>query len=453
MNLLRLGAGETAEPNLRADDRACVPAAALAAAAESGLLFVPAHLIAVDSVGISAGPFASFPLFALLFVGAVAVATAFRRHAGMRVAVPVAAVVLGLVQGAAWGSAGASETGTAIVVALAVALRVVMLAIRDWREPIGDSFVLGAAVLFIEVVSVGKRDPVHSLMPAIAVLFFLGALTSRAASVWLANRPARVDSDASLARPHRSLIVVLAVLCVVMALALVLGAPNGAFEVTGGFVYGLLARLVLAMGWVVAELLLRPLYWILTKAHVSAEGISRAAARIRAIKPATSDKGAGSSLVERVIGLLLFTGLFLLLLTTIRRRWRLLTEGGGPRPREQIPERRPMPSRRMRDRIPRLRRELPADTVRRWYAEALLVLERLGLAKPPARTPGEYLRDVNRAFPECASGFTALTRAYEDVRYGSVRIKAESLGRLDVERALAMAALSRARRIDDPDQA
>ena len=61
--------------------------------------------------------------------------------------------------------------------------------------------------------------------------------------------------------------------------------------------------------------------------------------------------------------------------------------------------------------------------------------------------------DVNRAFPECAPAFTALTRAYEDVRYGSVRIEEEALGRLDVERGLAMAALSRARRIDDPDQA
>ena len=453
MNLLRLGASAAPEPSLRAHDRASVPASALAAAAESGLLFVPAHLIAVDSAQVGAGPFAGFPLFALVFVGATVSATAFRRHAGMRLAVPVAAVVLGLVQGAVWGSAGASGTGTAVVVALALALRVVMLAIRDWREPIGDSFALGAAVLFIEVVSVGKRDPLHSLMPMIAVLFFLGSLASRAASVWLANRPARVDSDASLSRPHRSLIVVLAVMCAVMVLALVLGSPHGAFEVSGRFVYGLLARLVLAMGWVVAELLLRPLYWILTKAHVSAEGISRAAARIRAIGPATSGKSGGSSLVERVIGLLLFTGIFLLLLTTIRRRWRLLTEGVGPRAREQIPERAPMASRRMRNRIPRLRREFPADTVRRWYAEALLVLERLGLAKPPARTPGEYMIDVNRAFPECAPAFTALTRAYEDVRYGSVRIEEEALGRLDVERGLAMAALSRARRIDDPDQA
>jgi len=445
---------KVADPALLAGDRASVPAAALAGIAESGLLFVPAHLIALDSVHVTAGPFASYPLFAALFVGAVAVSTALRRHAMVRVAVPVAAVVVGLLQGSVWGSAGASGTGTAVVLALAVALRVVMLAIRDWREPIADSFVLGAAVLFVEVASVGRGDPLHPIVPVIAVLFFVGSLASRAASVWEANRPAQVGPGSSLSRPHRSLLVVLAALCAVMALALVLGGPHGAFEISGGFLYGLLAKVILAMGWVVAELLLRPLYWLLTKAHVSAQGISNLANRIRAIRaPTAATSGGGPSLVERVIGLLLFAGLFLTLLWTIRRRWQLLAEDPDRRPRDHAPERAAMPSRTRRRRMPRVRRELPADTVRRWYAEALLDLERLGLAKPPSRTPGEYLGDVTRLIPECAVGFTALTRAYEDVRYGSVRIEPDSLSRLDVERATAMDALSRARRFDDHDPA
>jgi hypothetical protein len=95
----------------------------------------------------------------------------------------------------------------------------------------------------------------------------------------------------------------------------------------------------------------------------------------------------------------------------------------------------------------RLRQELPADTVRRWYAETLLALEGLGLAKVPSRTPGEYLRDVTVAFPECAAGFTALTRAYEDVRYGSMRFDTERLEGLEANRQLAMTALSRAHRL------
>jgi hypothetical protein len=239
-----------------------------------------------------------------------------------------------------------------------------------------------------------------------------------------------------------------------MALAAFLGAPHGAFEVTGGFIYGLLAKLILAMGWVVAQVLLRPLYWVLTKIHVPAEAIQRAAETIRAIRPGTTARGGGSSLVERVFGLVLFLGAFFVLLTAIRRRWRLLSERGGPRGGVERPEpaRTTMP-RAVRRRLPRLRRELPADTVRRWYAEALLLLERLGLAKPPSRTPGEYLRDVAGAFPECAAPSTALTRAYEDVRYGSVRMETNAVARLEIERDRAMAALARARRIDDQDQA
>jgi Domain of unknown function (DUF4129) len=80
-------------------------------------------------------------------------------------------------------------------------------------------------------------------------------------------------------------------------------------------------------------------------------------------------------------------------------------------------------------------------------------LERLGLPKPPARTPGEYLPQVTAAFPESGRGFTALTRAYEQVRYGAITLDRDAVGRLEVERDGAMQALGRARRIDDQDKA
>ena len=90
------------------------------------------------------------------------------------------------------------------------------------------------------------------------------------------------------------------------------------------------------------------------------------------------------------------------------------------------------------------------DTVRRWYAEALLALERLGLPKPASRTPGEYLPDVARAFPESARGFTALTRAYEQVRYGALVLDRDAVWRLEIDRDAAMQALGKARRLNDP---
>src|SRR5207247_6124087 len=90
----------------------------------------------------------------------------------------------------------------------------------------------------------------------------------------------------------------------------------------------------------------------------------------------------------------------------------------GPAPAKPAPalaER--LPAHRTRLHRPRAKRELPADLVRRWYAEALLLLERRGLAKPAAVTPSEYLGDVARAFPATRAQFESLTRAYEDVRY------------------------------------
>ena len=68
------------------------------------------------------------------------------------------------------------------------------------------------------------------------------------------------------------------------------------------------------------------------------------------------------------------------------------------------------------------------------------------------RDPWEYLRDVTMAFPECAAGFTALTRAYEDVRYGSMRFDSERLERVEANRQLAMTALSRAHKLPKEEE-
>jgi hypothetical protein len=109
---------------------------------------------------------------------------------------------------------------------------------------------------------------------------------------------------------------------------------------------------------------------------------------------------------------------------------------------------RPVKTRRGRGR----RRELPAETVRRWYAEALLVLERKGLPRPAGVTPDEYLRMVGAAFPECRHGFHALTRAYERVRYGSRPLSPEDLGELEPRRGHVMEVLQRARPLEPAEQ-
>ena len=88
-----------------ANDRSSVPPAVLAALAEAGIFFLPLREFLLESAHASAGPLASFPVFLLLFTGAVAVGTVARRQKAF---VPVAlAAALGLMawQVAAWGSA------------------------------------------------------------------------------------------------------------------------------------------------------------------------------------------------------------------------------------------------------------------------------------------------------------------------------------------------------------
>jgi hypothetical protein len=90
-----------------------------------------------------------------------------------------------------------------------------------------------------------------------------------------------------------------------------------------------------------------------------------------------------------------------------------------------------------------LRRELPADAVRRWYAETLLALRRLGIIREPWQTPTEFAPVVAEAVPGCAAEFELLTRAYEDVRYGSLRLDRPALRDLESSQKRIAATLRR----------
>jgi hypothetical protein len=429
--------------------RRAIPAT-LAAMGEAGVLYVILHDVAINEGRATGGPMASYPLFLAMFAIAVALATAFRQSLTAKVAIPVVALGVGALQATVWGSGGPRALGTAEILALLLAVRVTTMAVRDWREPVAESFGLGTVFLLGEVAFVSRTDPLGGLMPVIAVVFFAGALSSRAASVWLANRPeGALLPNPSRARPQRSAVVLLMLLAVALIIAAVLGSRGGPVEVTGAFLYRWAAEGIAFVGGLFAAVLLPPLSWLLglVDVHIEPQSVKETAQQI---KPALSSGGAP---VERIIGAVVFILILLLLLRAIRQQWKLLQpEQPGPEP-EPEPQADYVPRRRRSPRTSRIRREMPVDTIRRWYAEALLALERLGLPKPPSRTPGEYLPEVARAFPESARGFTALTRAYEQVRYGSVALDRDAVGRLEVERDVAMQALGRARRVDDPDKA
>jgi hypothetical protein len=95
-----------------------------------------------------------------------------------------------------------------------------------------------------------------------------------------------------------------------------------------------------------------------------------------------------------------------------------------------------------------VRRELPEVTVRRFYAEALLALERRDVAKPDPLTPAEFVPVVGAAFPEVRPSFEDLTRAYEDVRYGDREITLERVARLRGRRSLMLETFRSAQRAD-----
>jgi hypothetical protein len=89
------------------------------------------------------------------------------------------------------------------------------------------------------------------------------------------------------------------------------------------------------------------------------------------------------------------------------------------------------------------RREPPADRVRRWYAEVLAALARRGVQKDPSLTPAEFGPQMSAAYPECAEAFGALTRAYEDVRYGSLQLDRAGLRRMEEHRKTILTSIRR----------
>lgn len=437
---------DESDPAAAALDRQSVLPAALAALGEAAVLFLPFKTMAIDGVDATTGPMVVYPAFVALFVGSVAVATALRRFKSLPSVIAAAAVVLGVLQGAAWGSGGTFSAVTGVVLALLLGFRVVALAIRDWRDPIRGSFAVGVAVLLVEVV-IGSSETVgwRPLLTPFIAQFFLGSLASRAASLRLSTRPPREETDEREPRRWlRTTVIIVAALAAVLVVAGVLGQRGGALQWVGQGVFRLGAELIGLMAFAMAKVLLRPLNWVITTLHLNLEALSRAAENLEGFGQTARQGQLGqTSALNRVLGLLFFVLVGFLLVRALRRR-RELMERFRPSDMPE-PEANATPYAMLRPRrgLRRFGPDLPTDTVRRWYAQALLALQRRGLPKPPAETPGEYLRAVIDSLPACAAEFTVLTRAYEDVRYGNRPFDERAIARLEPHRVLLMETISR----------
>jgi hypothetical protein len=96
------------------------------------------------------------------------------------------------------------------------------------------------------------------------------------------------------------------------------------------------------------------------------------------------------------------------------------------------------------------RRRRSEDAVRRAYGEVLDAFSANGLVKPGDLTPAEFAGVVAGRHPEVAEAFGALTRTYEDVRYGAANLPQEALATVD---ALRRSLLATVRRLPPPAEA
>jgi hypothetical protein len=448
MSWLERFRAESHDPGAVALDRQSVLPAALAAAGEAAVLFLPLRALAIDGLDATGGPMVTYSAFVLLFASSVALSTWLRRFRTMPSVVAGGAIVLGSLQSFVWGSGGLFSAVVGVVLALLLGLRVVALAIRDWRDPVRISFGAGVGLLLVEIV-VGSSETVgwRPLLAPIVAQFFLGSLASRAASVRLSTRPAREEADDREPRRWlRTTLIVVAGLAAVLVAAGLLGRRGGALQWVGQGVFRLGAEVIGLLAFALAKLLLRPLNWVVTSLHLNLEPLGRAAQNLEGFRQTAEHRGrlGHGSALNRVLGLLFFV-VFAVFLLRALRRYRESVERFRPSDVHE-PEANASPYRLLRARRQRRRvgPELPADTVRRWYAQALLALQRRGLPKPASETPAEYLLAVIRSLPACTAEFTALTRAYEDVRYGNRPLDEQAVQRLEPHRVLLMQTIGRA---------
>lgn len=442
------------------------PAAAFAALAESGVIFLPLRLVAVQALNATAGPFASYLPFVALFVGGSTLATRYRRARWMPAFVVGGALLAALGQAALSDGTREAMVGVSIFMGLGVAFRVIGLAVRDWRNPVTSSFGWGSIFLLVEVAAANSAQAGwEPLLPIIVPVFFAASLASRAVSVRLTGEdpvglqaPDEAGTDPSRpgAAPRRMVLGLLAGMLGAIALGAALGYQGGAFQRVGGVLWTGVVWAIVALA-VVLAVLATPLTFLLRGLHINiAAGLQRVAAQIRRVGGRGKPKATPPLEIPwlgRALGLLAVILVVTVVWRLIRRRHRPADWGLGTGPKAgtlaisetgRVEAEAPEPRRR--------RADLPPDTVRRWYAELLLLLEGRGLSKPGPATPREYVGTVAAAFPDGRTAFESMTRAYEEVRYAGRTPDRARLRALRADREAAAAVIRKAKRADVPDE-
>ncbi|HEX5902094.1 MAG TPA: DUF4129 domain-containing protein [Actinomycetota bacterium] len=414
--------------------RAC----GLAALAESGVLALPVWLLLTETRGLEIGVVALAVPFMTIYVGAVLLACRFRasRH------LPLAAIVVAVLAGAWLGRGDLNRSVFAVVVFLLVALRAITLALRDWRLPIHAEFGWFALALGIEVmVSAGANPEWRGPLVVIVPLFFAAALASRAATVWTTSGSSELDERVRASWIRRAGLAT-GLLVAAMAAAVAFSVRGGVFDRVGAWIAPAANAFASLLAWTLSQIV-RPIFWLVDQLGIDPDRVREFFEDLRE-SAARAAQEAGSSegptVWQRILGFVAFAAIGYAVFRVIRR---FTPKGGGAEPERAVPAsatvsalEEPQPV------VSRLRRELPADRVRRWYAETLEILRNREVVKEAWQTPAEFVPRVATAFPACAAPFAELTRAYEDVRYGGFRLAGDRLGRLEKGQETMIAAMS-----------
>ena len=426
--------GDVRRPEAR-ELRAC----ALAALAEAGVIVLPLWLVLTQTRGLHIGVIALAVPFVAAYVGGALLACRFRASTNVAVAAVVTAVVAGI-----WlGHGQINKTVFAVLVCLLVAFRLVTLALRDWRMPIHAELGWFALALGFEVlIAAGATREWHGPLLLIVPVFFVAAFASRASTVWSFGAAGELDEHVRAAWIRRALIAT-GVLVGAMVAAVALSIEGGVFDRIGGWLTPAANAVASFVAWVFSQAA-RPIFWLVDRLGIDPERFRELLNNLRngrVGRALVEQRAAGETFVQRMLGLMVFAAIGYAVFRAIKRF--RPPAGAEPEPRAvgtqaetPLPAVEPLPPR------PRYRREPPADTVRRWYAEALWALRRREIVREPWQTPAEFAPVVADAVPSCAGAFAELTSAYEDVRYGSLRMDAAAIGRLEAGQRRIMTAIA-----------
>lgn len=415
-------------------------AAGLAAFAEAGPVYLPAHLVLSDVAGLDVGVVTGALPFVVTYVTGVVLACRFRASTATTGVAAVVAIATGL-----WlGRADVAASLVAAIVALLVGLRAVSLALRDWREPIFASIGVGAVVLGVETLLAGGALPAWRLPLLVFVpAFFVGTLCSRLVTVWAPLEGA----DPARASWIRRAALAIAGLGAAVAAGALLTVRGGVLERIGGWLSPA-GNLLLSAFIAIVAFAARPILWALRAVGVDPEAVRRALEewreRFDADRAIEVAGRPSTTWWSRLFALLVLLGIVWLLYRSLRRLRAAV--GAFERVDRRTARSRGVPladgDAGATPPLPR-RGGLPSETVRRWYADALLALRDRGLPKPPALTPAEYVPQVIEALPNIADGFRRLTAMYEDARYGNRRFSGDVVHAVEPEILDVLAALRR----------